>query len=167
MGYATYTDDDVFNGSLILTLPTETQFQLRYRMRTDDNADGGSGTGLHVDNVVITIAPVPLHDLGVSPSSASASQPEHKLLLEALRRLPLDTQAMLELHYWEGLSVAEIAEVFDLPVGTVKSRMRKGRQDLEGLIDELGRNPELVRSTVEGLDRWAKEIAERLGRRAG
>ncbi|MCB9472427.1 MAG: immune inhibitor A [Candidatus Delongbacteria bacterium] len=66
MGYATYTDDDVFNGSLILTLPTETQFQLRYRMRTDDNADGGSGTGLHVDNVVITIAPVPLHDLGVS-----------------------------------------------------------------------------------------------------
>lgn len=108
-----------------------------------------------------------LHDMGVSPSSASVSRPEHKLLLEALKRLPLETQAMLELHYWERMSVSEIAKVFELPVGTVKSRMRKGRQDLEGLIDELGRNPELVRSTIEGLARWAKEIAERVGGRAG
>jgi RNA polymerase sigma factor (sigma-70 family) len=102
-----------------------------------------------------------MNDLVDSPSTATVSRPEQKLLLEALRRLPVDTQAMLELHYWEGMAIAELAEVFELPVGTVKSRMRKGRQDLEGFINELGRSPELIRSTIEGLDRWAKDLAER------
>lgn len=67
---------------------------------------------------------------------------------------------MLELHYWERMPIAELAEVFELPDGTVKSRMRKGRHVLKGLINELGRTPELVHSTLDGLDRWAKELAK-------
>ncbi len=65
-GFATWDEDDLFNGSSILTLPTETDFMLRFRMTTDDNDDGGDGTGLHVDNVVITTASVPLNDLAIT-----------------------------------------------------------------------------------------------------
>ena len=36
----------------------------------------------------------------------------------------------LTLHYLDGLSVAEIAEVLDIPVGTVKSRLYHGRAEL-------------------------------------
>ncbi len=37
----------------------------------------------------------------------------------------------LTLHYLDGLSVAEIAEVQDVPIGTVKSRLHHGRAELK------------------------------------
>lgn len=98
-----------------------------------------------------------LHDLGVVAHDQSA-RTEDKLLLEALQRLPLETQAMLELHYWEGLKIKDLATIFEMPASTVKTRMRKGRLALEGFIHELGRNPQLIRSTLHGLDRWAKRV---------
>jgi hypothetical protein len=64
--YYTYTNADVFNGALQFTLPTGTQFKLRYRMRTDADSDGGDGTGLWVDNVNVVMASVPTNDLGVN-----------------------------------------------------------------------------------------------------
>jgi RNA polymerase sigma factor (sigma-70 family) len=50
---------------------------------------------------------------------------------DALRRLPVDLQLVVELHYWEDHSTAEIAELLELPQGTVKSRMRRAREALE------------------------------------
>jgi RNA polymerase sigma factor (sigma-70 family) len=82
----------------------------------------------------------------------------NRLLLAALRRLPLDVQVMLELHYWEGMKVAEIAEVVSKPVNTVKTQMRRGRQRLEQLMDELKRSVEELESTLSGLDGWAKRV---------
>ena len=99
------------------------------------------------------------HDLGAAPTPTKASGPEKKLLLQALRRLPLETQAMLELHYWERLKLAEIAEIFDCSLSTIKNRMFKGRNDLKCSIAELERNPSLVRSTIEDLDGWARKLA--------
>ncbi len=54
---------------------------------------------------------------------------------DALRRLPVDLQLVVELHYWEEQSTAEIAEALELAQGTVKSRLRRAREHLEG---ELG-----------------------------
>jgi RNA polymerase sigma factor (sigma-70 family) len=51
-------------------------------------------------------------------------------LREAMRRLPEDTQVMLELFYREAMSVQEIARVVERPVNTVKTRMRRGRAQL-------------------------------------
>ena len=49
---------------------------------------------------------------------------------DALRRLPVDMQLVIELHYWEEQSTAEIAEVLDVAQGTVKSRLRRAREAL-------------------------------------
>jgi RNA polymerase sigma factor (sigma-70 family) len=51
-------------------------------------------------------------------------------LRKAMRRLPEDTQVMLELFYREAMSVQEIARVVERPVNTVKTRMRRGRAQL-------------------------------------
>lgn len=49
---------------------------------------------------------------------------------EALALLPAERYEILWLHYADGLSNAQIAEILELPVGTVKSRLRLGRQQL-------------------------------------
>jgi RNA polymerase sigma factor (sigma-70 family) len=53
-----------------------------------------------------------------------------ELLREAMRRLPADTQVMLELFYREAMPIHEIARVVERPVNTVKTRMRRGRAQL-------------------------------------
>ena len=56
----------------------------------------------------------------------------------ALRQLPEDFRAAVVLRDLSGLDYAEIAEVLDLPAGTVKSRIARGRAML---ADLLGGNP--------------------------
>jgi RNA polymerase sigma factor (sigma-70 family) len=53
---------------------------------------------------------------------------------ETLRRLPVDMQMVVEMHYWEDQSTAEIAEVLDIAQGTVKSRLRRARESLMMLL---------------------------------
>ena len=37
---------------------------------------------------------------------------DHRRLCAALRRLPVEQQTLLELHYWDDLDAAQLAEVF-------------------------------------------------------
>ena len=56
----------------------------------------------------------------------------------ALDRLPEDTRAALILQVYEQLKYREIAEVLNIPLGTVKSRLHSGMARLrEELKDEL------------------------------
>jgi RNA polymerase sigma-70 factor (ECF subfamily) len=52
----------------------------------------------------------------------------------ALRRLPLDFRAPVVLRDLCGLDYAEIAEVLDIPPGTVRSRIARGRAALVPLL---------------------------------
>lgn len=62
-----------------------------------------------------------------SPSVVVAQHREAQDLLEALRRIPVEYQIALELHYWEDMSASELAAVEDIPLGTAKTRLRRGR----------------------------------------
>lgn len=57
-------------------------------------------------------------------------------LLDALMSLPEKHRLPLQLHYIEGFSVAETAQMLNLPQGTVKSRMARGREKLRAMLDE-------------------------------
>lgn len=103
-------------------------------------------------------------DLGVGPSTAFAQHHEHKLLLTALQRLPVDDQIVLELYYWEQLKAREIAQVFGIPEGTVRGRIRKAKQSLEAQLDTLARTREELESVLHGLETWAADIARGIGR---
>ena len=93
-----------------------------------------------------------------SPSRVAARQQEQELLLRGLRRLPLDQQVVLELFYWEGCTSAQIAEIVGIPHGTVRSRLRLGRDALEALLPTLEADPKLVQSTLVGLQTWLDEM---------
>lgn len=97
-----------------------------------------------------------------SPSRAIARREELQLLLRALRELPLDYQVPLELHYWEQMTTGDIAEVLGIPGGTVKSRLRRGRELLAEAMAMLAGSPALLESTMNDLDRWARCIREEL-----
>ena len=99
-----------------------------------------------------------LIDLEPSPISAVVVHERHKLLLAALRRLPIDTQLMIELHYWERLMLKEIAAILELPLNTVKTRMRRGRQQLEVNMRALAESPEQLETTLRGLEGWAVQL---------
>lgn len=99
-----------------------------------------------------------LHELGVSPSGFALARERQKLLLDALARMPLELQTVLELHYWEGLSGAEIAEVVGIDHGTVRSRLHRARARLRGELAGLGS----AYDDVDTLDRDARAIADLL-----
>jgi RNA polymerase sigma factor (sigma-70 family) len=87
-------------------------------------------------------------------AAAVASQPEAHAVVEAadeeiadrlvvrqaVEELPDPRRTIVFLAFWEGLSHAEIAETVGLPLGTVKSHVRRGlvslHQQLEGVRRE-------------------------------
>jgi RNA polymerase sigma-70 factor (ECF subfamily) len=80
--------------------------------------------------------------LGPTPSSMLHAHRRERVLLEALRVLPLDAQIVLELTYFEEMSRADVAEVTGLPPGTVASRLRRARELLEVELVRRGAAPE-------------------------
>lgn len=101
-----------------------------------------------------------LQDLAPSPPSHLAARHEQRLLLEALRRIPLELQVALELHYWEGMAGPELAEVLGVPEGTVRSRLRRAKELLSAQLQELAESPALLESTLSDLDGWARSLEE-------
>ena len=57
-------------------------------------------------------------------------------LRQALEQLPPEQNTCIVMHYLEGWSVAEIAEAMETPEGTVKTRLRAGRERLSRLLGE-------------------------------
>ena len=95
-----------------------------------------------------------------SPISALASDDDQRLLLRALRELPADFQVTLELFYWEEMTSAAIAEVITVPHGTVRSRLRRGRELLRAELEQLASSREILESTLANLERWAAGLRE-------
>lgn len=93
--------------------------------------------------------------IAASPSSLLHRDHEQTLVLNALRRLPIDHQILLELFYWEQASGRELGEVLGVPEGTIRTRLRRARDLLVQEIEALGDRPELVHSTITDLDGWA------------
>lgn len=102
-------------------------------------------------------------DLQPTPTSVLARERETRLLLEALRRIPLESQVLLELYYWESLPAREVAEILQVPEGTVRTRLRRARQLLEKAITELADSREVLTSTLGDLDAWALRVRDELG----
>jgi RNA polymerase sigma-70 factor (ECF subfamily) len=99
-------------------------------------------------------------DLGPSPATGAAQHEEQRLLLEALRHIPLIHQVTLELHYWENLTQQEIAEVLGLPLGTAKTRLRDGQRHLRSQVERLAGSIEWRRSTLDDLEHWARRTRD-------
>ncbi len=113
------------------------------------------GDGAHVDLGSTSVA-----DLGAGPQTAMAASAEQRVLLEALRRIPLQFQIVLELFYWEDQTSASIAEILGEPHGTVRTRLRRARILLEQEIAKVAADPSLCQRTLSDLDAWAEGLRD-------
>lgn len=84
-------------------------------------------------------APVALEVLESEQDAVSASPPQPAtaetgmIMEDALARLEIDARSLLWLREVEGHSYAELAEIFGIPVGTVRYRLFTAREELRGL----------------------------------
>ena len=79
------------------------------------------------------------------PHEAAEINDDWRELQEALLSLPIQQRLVIVLYYLNDLSLHEVSEILDIPVGTVKSRLHYGRISLKkrlGLL-ELGEGERL------------------------
>jgi RNA polymerase sigma-70 factor (ECF subfamily) len=76
----------------------------------------------------------PLPDPGRGPESEALAADTGRRVGEALAALPLAFREAVVLRDLEGLGYEEIAALVGVPVGTVRSRIARGREQLRGLL---------------------------------
>lgn len=72
-----------------------------------------------------------------SVESAAGLRCESEDVRAALKELPKETQQIFSLHFDEGMTHPEIVEKTGLPLGTVKTRLRRGLIDLRNILRRL------------------------------
>lgn len=71
------------------------------------------------------------------PDEAVSAAERQIKVRTALAQLPSDQHEVVALSYLEGLSHSEIAQRLNLPLGTVKSRMRLAYQKIRETVEDL------------------------------
>jgi len=89
-------------------------------------------------------APVVLVDHGPPPDAGHGAHSLAETVGRLTDRLPAIYRAILELRYKQGLAYEEIAEVLEVPLGTVKARLHRAHHQLKELLEEEGIGPEEI-----------------------
>ncbi len=71
---------------------------------------------------------------GRSPETAVSQQMQRQKVHAALSRLPQEQQDVLVMAYFRGYSHSQIADQLEMPLGTVKTRIRLGMQKLRHML---------------------------------
>jgi RNA polymerase sigma-70 factor (ECF subfamily) len=80
---------------------------------------------------------------GPGPDARAAQQEEGELVRQALGRLPEIYRTVLVLRHYEDMKLAKIAEVLEIPEGTVNSRMAEALTRLSRMLEpKLAPRPE-------------------------
>lgn len=72
-----------------------------------------------------------------APDAAVESAEDNARLFKAIRSLDEPTRNVFLLRFIEQLSIAEVAESVAEPIGTVKSRLHRGRQRLQEILQSM------------------------------
>jgi RNA polymerase sigma-70 factor (ECF subfamily) len=95
-------------------------------------------------------------DLVSTAGTRLARNQEHRQLIETLQRLPVEQQTLLELHYWEGMGISELADVFESPEATIRTRLHRARKALREALEQSA--PPEALASLETMDDWAKQM---------
>jgi RNA polymerase sigma-70 factor, ECF subfamily len=106
-------------------------------------------------------APIDLEDLSATPFDQLAAQEIQVAVQGALQQVPEVFRGAVILRDLEGLSYEEVAEVLDVSVGTVKSRILRGRRALKEILEPLLGEKEAAQKTARtGTPRMKLPIPE-------
>ena len=74
---------------------------------------------------------------GGDPARSFVARLESEQITEALRNLPVEFRAVCTLFFVHDLSYEQIAQITETPLGTVRSRLHRGRRHLQKALWEL------------------------------
>lgn len=77
-----------------------------------------------------------------APDRHTESTIQDHYIQEALKQIPEEFREVVVLRDVQQLSYEEIAEITGLPMGTVKSRINRGRTKLQALLKDVYPMPE-------------------------
>jgi RNA polymerase sigma factor (sigma-70 family) len=97
-------------------------------------------------------------ELVSTPRTRLARNQDYERLVEAMRNLPLEQQTLLELHYWDDLGMTELAEIFEAPEVTIRSRLHRARKALRELL-ERRKDHGTESESLDSLDHWARSLS--------
>lgn len=117
---------DPARGSLAAWLTTMTKHRIIDHVRSERRHDDRRAADHDLDR------------LGEPTPSAVDRLADKMVVADAIRQLPPRQRRVVTMHYIDGLTHHEIAERFPLPLGTVKSDLRRSLQSLRAHLDTSG-----------------------------
>jgi RNA polymerase sigma-70 factor (ECF subfamily) len=88
------------------------------------------------------LQPVVLVARGAGPSERHAERALAETLDRLLARLPAIYRIVIELRYKQQLAYEEIAEILEIPLGTVKARLHRAHRQLKEHLQAAGLGPD-------------------------
>ncbi|HLY97536.1 MAG TPA: sigma-70 family RNA polymerase sigma factor, partial [Candidatus Angelobacter sp.] len=142
--YRTLASYDVEKGAFTTWLTTLTRNLLvdHFRRSRQDRVTDSMDAGLREEDDSFSLSDR-LEDHGPSPDDRLASKETQKMVQAALARLSPDLREAVILRDLQDMDYREIAQTLNVPEGTVKSRINRGRMELARL---LSRNKRQVSS---------------------
>ena len=79
----------------------------------------------------------PMFEMIPAPDE-SEKRDNEEVLMKAVHQLPAAFRETILLYYYQGYGISEIAEMLDLPEGTISSRLSRARKKLEEILKDEG-----------------------------
>ncbi|MEM8560777.1 MAG: RNA polymerase sigma factor RpoE [Pseudomonadota bacterium] len=93
------------------------------------------GSDVEVEDAEYYASGGALHEIE-TPENALFGAELKAVVEEAIRELPEDLRTAVTLREFDGLSYEDIADIMDCPIGTVRSRIFRAREAIDGQIKE-------------------------------
>jgi RNA polymerase sigma-70 factor (ECF subfamily) len=93
-----------------------------------------------------------IHARSADPATLVLQDISTEQIVQAITALPEDYRAVAALYFMEELSYQEIAEIVDCPVGTVRSRLHRGRKLLQKALWEVAQEQGIVARLTGEMD---------------
>ncbi len=74
-------------------------------------------------------------DSGLKPDEAFEKKRRARLVEKAVQSLPFEYREVIVMYHIDGLKYEEIADILDLPIGTVKNRIFRARKLLKEILE--------------------------------
>jgi RNA polymerase sigma factor (sigma-70 family) len=127
--------DELVQRTLLACVRAKDQFRKQSSFRTYLFAIARNELYQHLrqrqrDGKQLDFTTTSIAELVTTPGTRLARDAEQRRMLEVLRTMPIEQQTLLELHYWEELDAAALAEVFEVSSNAIRIRLTRARETL-------------------------------------
>jgi RNA polymerase sigma-70 factor, ECF subfamily len=100
----------------------------------------------------LTMSPLESHgeieDSAVTPESAALEHETQNIVQKLIASLPRSYHIAIKMHYFDGLSYPEIAEITEIPVNTIKSHIRRAKELISSGLKRLSLHSPFKRGVI-------------------